>query len=197
MRGEEKLNSNEVAKTAPVLFPAHRLIVANCSSILADLCEAHTDGTTPISIENVSLAVFRILLSYIYGMKISNDDMKFHAKEIIDVANRFGVTSLKLETEACFVEGTAFTMEILMELLLYAESKNCALLKVAAMDYIVKNKADVNKKLLFTGFPVTLLNDMLVAFIRSEMEDGDIEDNESHLASMRINELRKKAQERV
>ena len=53
--------------------------------------------------------------------------MKFHAKEIIDVANRFGV-SLKLETEA-------FLMENVMELLLYAESKNCALLKEAAMDY--------------------------------------------------------------
>jgi len=62
-------------------------------------------------------------------MKIANDEMKSHAKEIIDAADRFGVVNLKLEAEASIVEGTTFTLENVKELLLYAESKNCALLK--------------------------------------------------------------------
>jgi hypothetical protein len=39
-------------------------------------------------------------------MTISNDNMKLHAKEIIDAADRFGVTSLKLEAEASLVNTT-------------------------------------------------------------------------------------------
>ena len=136
--GEDKPKDNaiKIAKTAPVIFQAHRLVVANCSSIFAELCESHSDGTTPIQITGVSPFVFRILLSYIYSVKIPEDDMKSHYKEIIEAADKFGVTSLKLEAEAYIVDDTTITMENVMELLLYADSKNLALLKEAAMDYI-------------------------------------------------------------
>jgi hypothetical protein len=104
-------------------------------------------------------------------MKISNDDMKSHAREIINAADRFGVVNLKMEAETFYMEDTIFTLENVKELILYAESKNCALLKEAAMDYIVENKADMDD-VSFVDAPGTLLNDMLVAFIRSEKEDG-------------------------
>ena len=125
--GKGKDSAMTVAKTAPVAFPAHRLIVENCSSIFADLCESHVDWTTTIQITGVSPDVFRILLFHIYGGKVLVDDMKYHAKEIINVADRFGVTSLKLDADAFFVEDTAFTIENVMELLLYSDSKNCAI----------------------------------------------------------------------
>ena len=177
----------------PVTFSAHRVIVSSCSSILADLCESHGGGT--IQITGVSPDVFRLLLSYIYSMKISNDDMKTHAKEIIDVADRFGFTSLKLEGEACFVEGTIITVENVMDHLLYAESKNLALLKEASVDYIVANKADAFNKLNTNDLilPGSLIKDLLVALIRNEKEDGTVGGIESELAFMRISELRKKA----
>ena len=84
-----------------------------------------------------------------------------------------------------------------MELLLYSESKNCALLKEAAIDYIVENKDNVIKKnlLSFVDVPGTLLNDMLVAFIRSEKKDG-AGGGIDGFASMRVSELRKKAHEK-
>jgi hypothetical protein len=129
----------KVAKIARERFPAHRVIVANSSSILADLCESQDDGTTPIQINDVTPDVFRLMLSYIYGGKVSENDMKSHAREIIDATDKYGVVSLKLESEANLVEGTTFTIENVMELLLYAESKNLALLKETAMDYIVDN----------------------------------------------------------
>ena len=167
---QPKDDTMKVAKTAQFTlpFPAHRLIVENCSTILADMCESNDDGKTQVLIHNVSPDVFLLMLSYIYGMKIANDEMKSHAKEIIDAADRFGVVNLKLEAETFYVEATKITMTNVMELLLYAESKNCALLKEAAMDYIVENKADVIDELSFTDIPGTLLNDVLKAFVRSE-----------------------------
>ena len=61
--------------------------------------------------------IFRLLLNYIYGGT--------HAKEIIDAADKYGVVNLKLEADACFVEGT----------------ENCAILKAVTMDFIVQNNA--------------------------------------------------------
>jgi len=64
------------------------------------------------------------------------------------------------------------------------------------MDYIVENKANVIDELSFTDIPGTLLNDLFVAFIRSEKEDGAVGgSDENKFASMRVSELRKKAHE--
>jgi hypothetical protein len=165
--GEEEDDDGamKMAKTNPSAFPAHRLIVTNCSSIFAELCESHNDDTTPIQINDVTPDIFRLMLSYIYGKQISVDDMKSHAKEVIDAADKYEVTNLKLEAEASFVEGTTFTIENVMELLIYADSKYLALLKEASMNYIVENKVEVINKLSFANdVPGTLLNDMLVAY---------------------------------
>jgi speckle-type POZ protein len=122
--------------------------VANCSSIFAELCESNSDNrTTPIQIDDIAPDVFHLLLFYMYGGKVSDDDMKSHAKELVNAADRYGVTSLKLEAEASIVEDTNITMDNVMELLLYSDSKNCALLKETAMDFLVENKADVIEEL--------------------------------------------------
>jgi hypothetical protein len=139
--------------------------------------------------------IFRLLLSYTYGGKISNDDMKSHAKEVIDAADKYGVINLKLEAEANLVEGTTFTIENVMELLLYAESKNCALLKEASMDYIVENKVEVIKKLSFANAPGTLVIDVLAAVSRGERNIDGSDGDESQFYSLRISELCKRAYE--
>ena len=109
-----KDNAPKIAMASPETFPAHRLILVNCSSILADLCASGggENRTTPIEISDVSPDIFRLLLSYIYGMPISNNDMTIHAKEIINAADRFGITGLKLEAEAYLVTNTTFGVEM-------------------------------------------------------------------------------------
>ena len=67
---------------------------------------------------------------------MSDDDMKSLAKKIIDAADSFGVTSLKMEAEVCLVNATTLSVEKVKDLLIYADSKNCALLKEAVMDYM-------------------------------------------------------------
>ena len=195
--GEEKSKDMTVAKTAPVTFPAHRIIVENCSSIFAELCESNGDNkTTPISISGVSPNVFRHLLFYVYGGKVTDNDMKSHAKEIIDAADKYGVTSLKLEAEVCVVNATSFGVENLKDILLYADSKNCALLKEAAMDYMAENKDKVRGKISFHDAPGSLLNDFIAAISRGERTGSQgIDDNnvDNQYNTLRIIELRKKA----
>jgi hypothetical protein len=73
---------------APVTFYAHCLIVRACSSVLADLCDSKGDSTTSIVITDVCPDVFRHVLFYIYGGKMSDDEMKAHSKDIINAANK-------------------------------------------------------------------------------------------------------------
>jgi hypothetical protein len=121
---QKEKNEEKIAKTAPVMFHAHRYILRECSTgILADICRSNVASmSTPIEIMDVSPDVFRHLLYSAYGMKISDEDMKSQTKEIIDAANKYGVVNLKLEAEAFFVGATTFSLENVMEHLLYADS---------------------------------------------------------------------------
>jgi hypothetical protein len=161
--GEDKRKDNamKVAKTAPITFPAHRVIIENCSSIF--ICVIHTMiGKLQSKSMMYYLLFSRLLLSYVYGGKIPDDNMRENTKEIIDAADKYGVVNLKLEAEASFLVGATFTIENVMELLLYAESKKCALLKEAALDFMVKNKANVIKKLTINSLiPGSLITDIL------------------------------------
>ena len=121
--------------------------------------------------------------------------MKSQTKEIIDAANRYRVVNLKLEAEAFFVGATTFSLENVMEQLLYADSMSCALLKEAAMDFIVENSAAVIDKISFSDLLTpTLFRDVLSAVSRREkklgVSGGGDSGNESRFNSMRISELR-------
>jgi hypothetical protein len=189
VEGKGKNSAMKVAKTAPVTFPAHRVIVENCSSIFADLCESHNDSaTTPIQINDTKPNIFRLLLSYVYGVKVSEDNMVLQARDVIDAADKYGVVNLKLEAEASLVEGTTFTIENVMELLLYADSKNLALLKEAAIGYMAENRDEVLEKLSFTDVPGTLVRD-----VRNNGTNVHV-DNQYN--ALRISELRKRAHEK-
>jgi hypothetical protein len=59
-----------------------------------------------------------------YGGEVVDVMFLFHAKEIIDAADKYGVVNLKLEAEVRFVEATTFTMDNAMDNLLFVESKN-------------------------------------------------------------------------
>ena len=196
--GKGKNSAMKVAKTAPVSFPAHRVIIENCSSIFAELCESHDDGTTQVQINDVIPNIFRLLLSYIYGGKVSENDMVLHARDIIDAADKYGVINLKLEAEASFVVGATFTIENVMGLLLYADSKNLALLKEATMDYMMENRDEVLETISFADMiPGTLMRDLLAATARGEARNNGTNvhvDNQYN--ALRISELRKMAHEK-
>ena len=84
--------------------------------------------------------------------------------EIISAADKYKVVGLKLEAKAILISSTTITFENIMELLFYADQKNCALLKEATIDFLVENKDEVVGKVLFDGAPGHLMNDVFVAF---------------------------------
>ena len=55
-----------------------------------------------------------------------------------------------------------------MEHLLYADSKNCALLKEQAIDFIVNNKIEFLKRNMLANAPSGVANDILAAVTRSD-----------------------------
>lgn len=124
--------------------------------------------------------------------------MKAHAKEIVNAANRFGLTTLKLEADACLVYYVTFKLDNVMELFIYADSMSCALLKEAAMDYVLENKAEVLEQISVDDALGNLMQDLLTAVVRGEREEGEAYgDNSKHqFKTMGISELRQKAHEK-
>jgi hypothetical protein len=183
------LSSATMSTSSSHTFPAHRFILQLCSTTLAELCESVTDKTSPIQISGVSPWAFYTLLYYIYGGKITDihDDEDLEANARDHAADRFGVINLKLEVEARYVDSTTITTDNVVELLLYADSKNCALLKEAAMDFIAENVQEVLDKVNLKDVPGGLYSDLLAAVARER--GGFFDDDSSTLSSIVMNEI--------
>jgi len=197
-----KKRKRDKASSSVQLY-AHRFIHEHTSSELAALCESSPEGgmNAPILIDDIKVDVFRHLLFYVYGGNVSQEYFIANAKYLIDAADKYGVVNLKLEAEAWYVHSTKITADNVIDNLLYADAKNCALLKEALMDYIVKNKKKVIKKVSFKEVPGDIYKDLLAAVSRV-LEDSDDDDSEEEeegkddYASMGIGVLRQKLHEK-
>ena len=141
--------------------------------------------------------IFKYMIYYTYGGKLSDEDLKTSAKDIIDACDKYGLVHLKLEAEACYVKSNEITMENMMDNLLYAESKNLALLKEAVMDYIVKQKHSIMGKVSFDNVPSSMITDVLAAVARGEQPEGLGEEDETiKYNKMRVGTLTKMLDEK-
>jgi len=177
-------------------FYAHRFILQDISTMLAELCKSDEsgEGITTVSITDVKPEIFKHMLYNAYGGKLSDEELKNNAKDIINACDKYGVVHLKLEAEATYVKSTTFSMDNIMDNLLYADSKNLALLKEATMDYIVANKGDILGKVSFNDLPGSIANDLLAAVARGEEARG--EGNSTDYNKMRVGKLRKMLDEK-
>ena len=116
---------------------------------------------------------------------------ELHTKKIIEAADMYGVTNLKLEAEARYVSSIDITLENVMEHLHFAISKNCALLKEAVMCFIVEKKVSIINENVLADAPVNLMNDVLSAMARRDKE-GD-PDLLLDYNFMSVSELRRRA----
>ena len=191
-------NTNKKTKTTTT-FHAHRPILLKCAPTLYEMCGVSGEGgITTVSITDVKPDIFKHMLYYSYGGKLSDEDLKENAKGIINACDKYGVVHLKLEAEACYVELTKITMDNMMDNLLYADSKNLALLKEAVMDYIVANKRDILGKVSFDNVPGGTVSDVLAAVSRhwgEDTEDGGEEESIKY-NTMRVGTLRKMLDEK-
>ena len=87
--------------------------------------------------------MFLLLLRYVYGGDILAAEWKDHAKDLLEAADKFGLTNLKIEAEAWYVKLLKISTGDVAETVAYAEKMNCFLLKEEAIDFIVANSNEM------------------------------------------------------
>lgn len=183
---------------------AHRFILTTCAPMLASLFESSaiakrtrssrvsTGEAATASITGVKPDIFRLLLYYMYGGTVSAEYIAAHAKDFIDAADKYDIVNLKLEAEATYVKSTVITIDNVLDNLLYADAKNCALLKEAVMDFLAEHHNEAVKRVSFDDVPGHVMKDLLVAFGRSKIEDKA---EKKDYDAMRVSELRRRLHE--
>mmetsp|Transcript_22434 Transcript_22434/g.46874 ORF Transcript_22434/g.46874 Transcript_22434/m.46874 type:complete len:487 (+) Transcript_22434:378-1838(+) len=199
---------------------AHFLILQACAPILADLC-LNYQVLEPIPITDVTSTIFRALLRYVYGGEVPSKLLEVHSKEIIEVANKYGVINLKVEAEAAYVQSTTITTSNVVHNLYFADTMKCALLKEKVMYFLIENGAEVFTKISFNNSnhsnnninhtinmqeisisPQTMFHDFLAAMAMGkrnvDVKDYyyDCDDDPSKLKMMSIDTLRRKLSDR-
>jgi hypothetical protein len=192
VKGEERKRAK-----ASDLFHAHHCILKTCAPMLANLFDLDDrDGNiATATIADIKPDIFRHLLSYVYGGSVAEADLKTHAKEIIDAADRYSIVNLKLEAEAAYVKATDITMDNVMDNLLYADAKNCALLKESVMSFMAENSAEAYEKISFNDVPGYLMKDLLLAFSNNSKKEASGAATEE-LTSLSVSDLRRKLAEK-
>ena len=170
-------------------FHAHRLILKKAAPLLAELSMCDK-SPSHVEIPNVSPAAFKALLLYVYGRRISKFGVDISlTKEIIDAADKYGITHLKLEAEAVYVASIEITCENVLENLQYADSKNCALLREAVMNFIEGNAAELLEMGTLKDAPEGMFQDILAVVARKKKRKK----TENEISIMRISDLRREA----
>ena len=179
---EEEINSS-------VTFHAHRFILRQCAPILADLLGEEDKFT----ISDVTPNVFEHLLYYVYGGVVLRDDFNRYAKEIIDAADKYAIVNLKLTAEVAYVELTEITFDNAIDNLLYADGKNCALLKEKVISFLAEHPNEAAKKISFVDCPGHVMKDLLIAVGKKDKNDTN-ELDEDELSTLGVSALRKELQ---
>ena len=188
---QQTKDKRKKVKTSTINFYAHRFILQDVSTTLAEMCNASDGGgSTPIAITDIEPGVFKHILYYMYGGEISDDDLEADAKDMIGACDKYGLVGLKLEAEACYVKTTQFSVDNMIDNLLYADSKNLALLKEAVMDYIVSNKNSIIGKVSFDNVPSSMITDVLTAVARVDQSEEEGDSESIKYNKMRVSELR-------
>ena len=191
----EVISSSEAK--ASISFHAHSQILQVCAPMLANLFDLdHRDGQLAIAtITDVKSDIFHDLLYYVYGgSDVLEED--FHAKDIIDAADKYSIVNLKLEAEASYVKSTDITMDNAMDNLLYADAKNCALLKEAVIDFLVENSIEAAEKISFNDVPSHLMKDLLIVIGRSRKKEASGATATEELTTLSVSDLRRKLAEK-
>lgn len=121
---------------------AHKLMLTANAPLLASFV-AEKDPSS-IVIEGVSPEVFRCMIRYFYGGGAPDKDFILaNGKEIIETADKYGVVGLKLETEATLVASHVVNLSNVFDYVLFADAKNCPLLKEYAVAMCIARWKDV------------------------------------------------------
>ena len=120
---------------------AHRIILAIRAPTLADWCDDANDNGE-VEIAGVDPVTFTSVLTFVYSELFEQPATKAEARSLLELADRFGCASLKLQAEAALAE-QAVAVDEAAELLLFADGHGYPQLKELAMDVVLANLQEV------------------------------------------------------
>ena len=182
-----KKKGKQKESKSPVSFHAHRSILMKCAPMLADLLGDNDTAT----ITDVKPELFHHMLHHIYGGEVPSEALNTHAKDIIHAADKYAIVNLKLAAEAAYVESTDITCDNAIDNHLYADGKNCALLKEKVMNFLADHPKEVAEKISFTDCPGHVMKDLFVALSRKDQNDSEVDE----LTTLGVSALRRKLDE--
>ena len=154
-------------------------------------CGRHRGSQRPEAGKHYSITVNLFLSLGIISTSVTSkvQDLEANARPLINAADKYGIVNLKLEAEAYYVKSTTLTIDNMLDNLLYADSKNLALLKEAVMEYVVENGEDIVGKVSFENVPGHMISDLLVAMNRGKKKVA-MKSDASDYKSMKVTALR-------
>lgn len=184
-------------------FYAHKLVLLASAPHLAEICEGTGKMMACVPISGVDPDLFRHMLHYLYGGAVPEEVLIKRSKDIIDLADRYGVGNLKVVAEVWYVQLTPITSSNFVDNLHFSDAKKCALLKEKVMGFIVNNEVEALVELSKQDVPQSesMLTDVMTAIVRKNHETRTVvghpcEFGEEHdweyllLNTISINDLR-------
>jgi BTB/POZ domain len=185
------------------VFPVHKCVLAVGAKILLDLLlveDKHDEEETrptamTTEIDEVSAATFQGILSFVYTGAVMPKcfDSASNAKSLLQAADRFGITLLKLHTESVLVD-KFLDEDSAAELLLLSDALSCALLKEHAMDLCLSKPTQVRACAAWAMVEDSpkLLSELLAQSIHVPLSSTDSANGLHHL---RVADLRDRLME--
>lgn len=156
-------------KVDNAMFYAHKMILEVQAPELFELVEQF-NLDTPMLINDVKPIVFGMMLKYVYGKRICEDDWNEHFKQILDASGKYGFSELKLEAEAQYMVNMSLTVDNVVNELLYVDGTHCLDAKREIIKYIVKNGKSV---LASSSFPKLAESSELMTEVMMEFANSN------------------------
>ena len=126
-------------------FPVHSPIIRNNAPMLANHLDQE-EGKNNVIIKDMSARVFKMILAFVYAeYSPTDEEVLENGKELIDAANRYELTDLKMLVEHVLVRERILTTKNVSDYILFADAKSCPLLKEYAIAFLRLNATEVLK----------------------------------------------------
>ncbi|KAL9183123.1 hypothetical protein ACHAXT_004910 [Thalassiosira profunda] len=184
---QKRRNTRSSLDPATAEFRGHESVLENhAPQLLKIISREKGSNKARVLIPTVKPEIFRHVLRYAYGGELPKDALEKHSKEIVEAASHYAMPQLKLTAEAWFVQTAQINEDTLEGHLIFSRNNNLALLKEAAVDFIVKS-----------GFDTDGLSDKAQISLSGDIQRATNEAARlDKFCKMRVNELRKRLEEK-
>ena len=186
-------------------YQAHTNILSlRCKKLYEIVIECGGDGT--ISIDCTKEEIFKKILDFAYTVKTPEIENENIATELLVAADRYYCVDLKLYVESIIVD-KFLTAGNAAEMLLFADSHSCALLKEAATNLFVTDAKNVKKSEAWSQIKesnrllaelldcVTSCNEIVGENFLNTIDDADDSDEVKEIDWLDVTTLREKLEE--